>query len=45
MTKAELIITLSEILNDQPDEIIIDLIEQFQEMEVEFIPVNRRELH
>ena len=45
MTKAELISTLSEILNDQPDEIIIDLIEQFQEMEVEFIPVDRRQLH
>tara|TARA_B110000858_G_scaffold169415_1_gene198532 strand:- start:410 stop:547 length:138 start_codon:yes stop_codon:yes gene_type:complete len=45
MTKAELIITLSEILMDQPDEIIVDLIEQFNEMEIEFIPVDIRRLH
>jgi len=45
MTKAELIIELSEILSDQPDEIIMDLIEQFNGMDVEFIPVDRRQLH
>ena len=43
MTKAELIIELTKILMDQPDEIIIDLIEQFNEIEVEYIP--REELH
>ena len=45
MTKAELIIELSAILMDQPDEIIMDLIEQFNDMDVEFIPVDRRQLH
>ena len=45
MTKAELLIELSAILMDQPDEIIMDLIEQFNDMDVEFIPVDRRRLH
>tara|TARA_B100000768_G_C11166299_1_gene326740 strand:- start:86 stop:220 length:135 start_codon:yes stop_codon:yes gene_type:complete len=44
MTKAELIIELTQILMDQPDEIIIDLIEQFKDMEVEYTP-SRKELH
>ena len=45
MDKKDLIVELSLILMDQPEEVIIDLINQFNGIDIEFIPVNRGELH
>lgn len=45
MDKKDLIIELSLILMDQPEAVIIDLINQFNGIDIEFIPQLKENLH
>ena len=45
MDKKDLIVELSLILMDQPEEVIIDLINQFNGIDIEFIPQPKENLH
>ena len=45
MDKKDLIVELSLILMDQPIEVIIDLINQFNGIDIEFVPQPKGELH
>lgn len=45
MDKKDLIVELSLILMDQPEEVIIDLINQFNGINIEFIPQAKENLH
>ena len=45
MDKKDLIVELSLILMDQPEEVIIDLINQFNGINIEFIPQSKENLH
>ena len=45
MDKKDLIVELSLILMDQPNDVIIDLINQVNGINIEFIPVPKENLH
>ena len=45
MDKKDLIVELSLILMDQPEEVIIDLINQFNGIDIAFIPQPNENLH